>query len=195
MYIDIALDKAYALLTGGPTVLVSSRNAQGRDNVMTNAWNTVYQMAPSQVLIVLEAHHDTTANVLSSGEFGLSIPGDTLKDGLLKAGMKHLRDLSPECEDKFAWAGLQKRPAQVVNLSLVDGALGYLECRLIDRELFATRGIALAEVVAAQVDNAYWDGSSIVCRAGQEQTWHSAGAYSCFPRGPVQAWFSRREEK
>lgn len=188
MLIDVPLKKAYALLTGGPTVLITSRSPEGRDNVMANAWNTLFNMDPTQVIVVFDLEHDSTKNILASGEFGISVPGQTLKTGMLEAGGVHARDIT---EDKFAYAHLEKLPAKVINAPLVKGALAHLECRIIDRDLFARMGIAVADVVSAQVEEAYWDGSSLNCDDRPEQTLHSAGAYTFFPRGHVQPWGRR----
>ncbi len=189
MLIDVTLDKAYALMTGGPTILVSTRSQDGRDDVMACAWNTLFNMDPTQVIVVFDLEHDSTKNILVTGQFSISIPGDALKAGLLKAGSVHLREIT---EDKFDFAGLEKLPSRVIGAPLVKGAIGYLECRLMDRDLFERTGIALAEVVSARVEEDYWDGSSLVCEGQKEQTMHSAGSTTFFPRGHVQPWGRRR---
>ena len=188
MLIDVPQNKAYALLTGGPTVFITSRSPEGRDNVMANAWNPLFNMDPTQVIVVFDLGHDSTKNIIASGEFGISVPGNALKKGLIGAGTMHARDIT---EDKFAYAHLEKLPARQINASLVGGALAHLECRIMDPELFARTGIALAEVVAAQVEEDYWDGASLICDNRPEQTLHSAGAYTYFPRGHVQPWSPR----
>lgn len=79
MLIDVPQNKAYALLTGGPTVFITSRSPEGRDNVMANAWNTLFNMDPTQVIVVFDLGHDSTKNIIASGEFGISVPGNALK--------------------------------------------------------------------------------------------------------------------
>ncbi len=189
MLIDVALNKAYALMTGGPTILVSTHSADGRDDVMACAWNTLFNMDPTQVIVVFDLAHDSTKNILATGEFGISIPGNELKSGLLQAGGVHLREISI---DKFEHAELGKLAAQKIGAPLVEGALGYLECRLMDHDLFAHTGIALAEVIAARVEADYWDGNSLVCDDRPQKTLHSAGSTTFFPRGHVQPWGRRR---
>lgn len=188
MLIDIPLNKAYSLLTGGPTVLVTSKSPDGRDNVMANAWNTVFNMDPSQVIVVFDLEHNSTANILKTGEFGISVPGTNLRVEMLTAGGKHLREIE---EDKFTYAHLQKLAPQVIGAPLVEGALGHLECRVMDMGLLASTGIALAEVVAARVEADYWNGDSLVCDGRPQQTLHSACSKAFFPRGLVQPWGRR----
>ncbi len=159
MLIDVPQDKSYALLTGGPTVFVTSRSPEGRDS---------------------------TKNILASGEFGISVPGTSLRKGLVASGSIHAREIT---EDKFAYAKLDKLSARVIKAPLVKGALAHLECRIVDHDLFARTGIAIADVVSAQVEADYWDGESIICEGRPEQTLHSASAGTYFPRGHVQSWY------
>ena len=123
MLIDVPQNKAYALLTGGPTVFITSRSPEGRDNVMANAWNTLFNMDPTQVIVVFDLGHDSTKNIIASGEFGISVPGNALKKGLIGAGTMHARDIT---EDKFAYAHLEKLPARQINAWLTLNAASWI---------------------------------------------------------------------
>ena len=69
----VPLDKAYRLLTHGPTVLVSSHH-DGVDNVMAAAWSCALDFAPPKVTVVIDKITATRALIESSGMFVLQVP-------------------------------------------------------------------------------------------------------------------------
>ena len=185
MLIDIPVSKAYSLLTGSPTVMVTSQSPQGVDNVMANAWNTLFEMGEHpQVIVVLDKCHTTFQNILFTKEFGISIPGTAMRREMLISGTVHGRDVG----DKFQHLGIEKMPSTVIKAPLVKGALAHLECRLVDERLFENKGIAIGEIVAAHVREPYWDGAHLVTDGQEETTMHAAGSDHWFTRGTHHKW-------
>lgn len=185
MLLDIPLCHSYSLLTGAPCVMVTSRNTKGEDNVMALAWNTIFEMGSHpKVILVLDLGHTTTANILETGTFGVSIPGTSMRREFLQAGSVRGRNVG----DKFNHLGLKKLSCATIEGVLVDGALAHLECKVHDRELFERTGILLAEITHARAEADYWNGTSLDCADKPEQTMHAGGAASWFPRSGLKAW-------
>ena len=185
MLIDPPLCRSYSFLNGGPTVMITTRSADGVDDVMANAWNTLFEMGTApQVIVVFETTHTSYRNILETGEFGISVPGTALRGQLIASGSVHGRDVG----DKFVHLGIGKLASRKIKAPLVEGALAHLECRLLERDLFEKKGIALAEVLDARVEADYWNGDSIVTEGRPQKTMHSAGSTTWFARGEVCDW-------
>ena len=72
----IALEHASRLVNHGPTVLVTSRSADGkRRNVMAAAWSMPVEFTPPRIAIVIDKRTFTRELVSDSGAFGICIPG------------------------------------------------------------------------------------------------------------------------
>ncbi len=149
MRVPVELPRAYRLLNHGPVVLVTAA-AGGRDNVMPAAWVMPVDFAPPLVAVVLEEDSFTRELVDESGELALSIPPASMLDALYEAGQVSGRE-----GDKWARTGLARLPASKVAAPLVDGCLGWLECRVVERALEGL-DLLVVETVAAWVDDAVW---------------------------------------
>jgi flavin reductase (DIM6/NTAB) family NADH-FMN oxidoreductase RutF len=149
MRVPAELARSYRLLNHGPVVLVSAA-AGGRDNVMPAAWAMPIDFAPPLVAVVLAEDSYTRELVNASGELALSIPPASMLDVLYEAGQVSGRD-----GDKWARAGLARLPASRIAAPLVDGCLGWLECRVVERSL-EKLDLLVVETVAAWADDEVW---------------------------------------
>jgi len=148
MRTPVPLDKAYRLLNHGPVVLVSSAHGAAR-NVMAAAWSMPIDFSPPKVAVVVDARSYTRELIEASGEFVLSIPCRRQVEAVLKAGNASGRD-----DDKFALTGLATFAGERVAAPLVDGCVGWLECRVIPEPHNEKRyDLFIGEVVAAQADD------------------------------------------
>lgn len=154
MHLPVELAKAYRLLNHGPTVLVTSAHGQAR-NIMAAAWSMPVDFDPPKIAIVIDKSTCTRELIAASGEFALNIPGKQLAEATVGVGTDSGRD-----QDKFARFGLRTFPAHTIAAPLVDGCLGWLECRVIDEpEIQQRHDIFVAEVLAAWADpEAFSDG-------------------------------------
>jgi flavin reductase (DIM6/NTAB) family NADH-FMN oxidoreductase RutF len=149
MRVPVELARSYRLLNHGPVVLVSAA-AGDRDNVMPAGWVMPIDFAPPLVAVVLAEDSYTRELVDASGELALSIPPASMLDALYEAGQVSGRD-----GDKWARAGLARLPASRIAAPLVDGCLGWLECRVVERSL-ETLDLLVVETVAAWADDEVW---------------------------------------
>ena len=163
--------KAYLLLNHGPVTLVSSAHA-GRRNVMAASWAMPLDFLPPKVAVVIDCNTLTRELVEASGEFVLNIPARRMAQQVVQCGTRGGRDI-----DKFAAFGLAGAPAGTVGAPLLEGCVGWLECRVIAEPAIQGRyDLFLGEVLAAWADPRHFsdgrwhfaeaDGRTIHCCAG-----------------------------
>lgn len=155
----VELSKAYRLLNHGPTVLVSSRHG-GRHNVMAAAWNTALDFTPAKMLVVIDKSTYTRELVEASGVFALNVPARAMA-GMAKAvGSVSGRDLPGG--DKFSHLGLGHFPGARLDVPLVSGCVGWLECTLLpEAHNQSAHDLFIGEAVAAWAEprvfsNGHW---------------------------------------
>jgi flavin reductase (DIM6/NTAB) family NADH-FMN oxidoreductase RutF len=146
MRVNVPLEKAYLLLNHGPTLLVTATDG-GKPNVMASAWNTALDLDPPKIAIVLSGESHTRHLIDRSHELALSIPSSEIADLVLSVGKTTGAEI-----DKFDRFKIRTFPAKKVGAPLIDGCLGWLECRVIPEPRIAkTYDLLIAEVVSAQV--------------------------------------------
>ena len=154
--IPVELSKSYRLLNHGPTVLVSSAAGERR-NVMAASWSMPLDFSPPKVCVVIDSRTLTRELVDASGEFALNIPSRELAQATVIVGSKSGRET-----DKFAEYGLSTFAGEKIAAPLLDGCVGWLECRVIKEPHIQQRyDLFIGEIVAAWADprafkNGHW---------------------------------------
>ena len=171
--IPVELSKSYRLLNHGPTVMVSSAHA-GQANVMSAAWSMPLDFDPPKVAVVIDKSTLTRRLVEASGEFVLNVPSAELAKLTLAVGSESGRDI-----DKFAAHGIATLPAEKVGAPLLEGCLGWLECRLIpEPHIQQTYDLFLGEVVGAWADpSVFSDGHWHMEEGGKRSIHYVAGGH------------------
>ena len=151
----VPLDKAYRLLTHGPTVLVSSHH-NGVDNVMAAAWSCALDFAPPKVTVVIDKITATRALVENSGMFVLQVPTVAQLQLTEQLGTTSLAT-EP---DKLQRAQAELFHLDGYDLPFVTGCLAWLACRLVpEPHNQQTYDLFIGEVVGAWSDTrAFKDG-------------------------------------
>lgn len=161
--VNVDLAKAYRLLNHGPTILVTSRHA-GRQNIMAAAWNVPLDFVPPKIIVVIDKNTYTRELIEGSGTFAINIPCVAQIDTVQQVGTSSGRDLKDT--DKFALYGLQTFPAKQIDVPLVKGCVGWLECKIIlEPHNQNTYDLFIAEVLAAYADQ----------RVFSDGRWHFEG--------------------
>ncbi len=126
---------------------LTSISGEGRPNVMACAWATPVSEEPPIVMVSVARESYTAELIRESGEFVISIPHSGLLKPLWVCGKTTGRD-----SDKFQASGLRTGRAKAVKAPVVEGCLGFIECRLWKTveagECFAFFG----EVLSARAD-------------------------------------------
>jgi flavin reductase (DIM6/NTAB) family NADH-FMN oxidoreductase RutF len=148
MRVPVELHRSVRLLNHGPTTLITAA-AGGRTNVMAAAWVMALDFNPPKIAAVIAEGTFTRELVDASGEFTVSLPTLGMLDTTYIVG-----DCSGREVDKFAAYGIRTAPGSVVGAPLVEGCVGWLECRVIPEPGNHQRyDLFVAEVVAAWADD------------------------------------------
>jgi flavin reductase (DIM6/NTAB) family NADH-FMN oxidoreductase RutF len=146
----IELNKAYRLLNHGPVVLLSAAHEDKRD-IMAVAWNMPLNFNPAQLLVVLDKSSSTRKLVEASGCFAISIPTRSQVDVIMNVGSISASQLPSQ--DKFLHWNLPVTAATNISAPLLNGCVGWLECKLINEpHNQETYDLFIAEIVAAYAD-------------------------------------------
>ena len=128
----------------------SDTDALGVRNVMAAAWAMPLDFDPPKVLVVVDSRTLTRELIEGSGVFALNIPTRAIAETTLTVGTLSGRDV-----DKFDALGLVTMPARTIDVPLVAGCAGWLECRVIPEPHNEKRyDLFIAEVTAAWADPA-----------------------------------------
>jgi flavin reductase (DIM6/NTAB) family NADH-FMN oxidoreductase RutF len=92
---------------------------------MTCAWATPVSEEPPLAVVCVSKESYTAKLIRQTKEFVINIPSKDLLKALWTCGKASGRDI-----DKFKKAGLSSRNAKKVKPPLIDGCVGFIECRL-----------------------------------------------------------------
>lgn len=180
--LSVELEKSYRLLNHGPTVLVSSAHG-GRQNVMAAAWSMPLDFSPPKVTVVIDRNTLTRELVEASGEFVLNVPTREQARMTLDVGSKSGRE-SGNFRDKFSEMGIATLPGSIVAAPLVEGCLGWLECRVIPEPHVQQRyDLFIGEIVAAWADPRGFKNGHWVFQEGGPRSIHYVAGGNFFETG------------
>ncbi|WP_371055046.1 flavin reductase family protein [Rhodosalinus sp. K401] len=121
-----------AIVSPRPIGWISSRDAEGRDNLAPYSFFNAVAYVPPQVMFASTSAKadqgdtkDSVANIRETGVFCVNIVSDALRDAM-NASSKAL----PRDEDEFAHAGLEREECRTIACARVAAAPAALECRL-----------------------------------------------------------------
>jgi flavin reductase (DIM6/NTAB) family NADH-FMN oxidoreductase RutF len=135
---------------------------------MSAAWSMPLDFDPPKVAVVIDKSTFTRGLIEASGEFVLNIPSRELARLTMDVGSASGAEV-----DKFAAYGIATAAGAVVKAPLVEGCLGWLECRLIrEPHIQNTYDLFLGEVVAAWADPEVFDGAHWKAEAGGKRSIH-----------------------
>lgn len=145
----VDLAKAHRLLNHGPTVLVSARH-EGVTDVMAAAWNTVLDMAPAKILIVLDRSSRTRQLAEESGRFVVQIPVVRQMAVVDNLGTHSLADTP----DKLRRSGVELFDMPGYEIPFVVGCAAWLACRILPEPRNQEQyDLFIAEAEAAWADD------------------------------------------
>lgn len=144
----VDLRHAYRLLAHGPVLLLTTQ-FRGQPNVMTVGWST--PLAGSEPLIGVaiapaRLSHDFISR---TDEFALNVPHLDLLGRVYYCGTTSGRDA-----DKWETAPLTPAEASEITSPLVNECLAWLECTVVGRLAVGDHTLFVAQVVAAQAEEA-----------------------------------------
>jgi flavin reductase (DIM6/NTAB) family NADH-FMN oxidoreductase RutF len=147
MRAPVELHRTYRLLNHGPVVLVTAA-AGGKTGLMPAAWVMPVDLAPPLLAVVLSEESHTRELIDASDELSISIPPASMLDKIHAAGQVSGREV-----DKWGRIGFVPVPATRVAAPLVDGCLGWIECRVVERGLAKEMDLLVCEAVATWAED------------------------------------------
>lgn len=115
----------YHLLHPKMTFFLTSISKDGKPNVMTCAWATPVSEEPPIVIVCVAKESYTSGLIKQTKEFVINIPTKRLLKALWICGKE-----SGRVTDKFVKAGLRCGSGKKVKSPVIEGCIGYIECKL-----------------------------------------------------------------
>ena len=144
---------AYALLNSvvvpRPIAWVSTRSADGVDNLAPHSFFTISGVQPPVVQFTSVGHKDSLRNALATEEFVVSMCTEELLDKVNLTGTDYPADIS-----EFDAVGLTREPSLRVAPFRVAESPVAIECRLAGTKEFGDCTVVFGEVVHVAVDEA-----------------------------------------
>ncbi|MDF0602391.1 flavin reductase family protein [Psychromarinibacter sp. C21-152] len=158
-----------AVVTPRPIGWISTRDAEGRDNLAPYSFFNAVAYVPPQVMFSStgtkadrDGTKDNVANIRETGVFCVNIVEYAMRDAMNATSAS-----LPAGEDEFAVAGLEKAECDTVACARVAAAPANLECRLtqIVRLEGAANWLVLGEVTGVHLrDDCLVDGRFDITR-------------------------------
>jgi len=133
------------LMTPTPALLITSVSAVGRSNIISIAWATPHSHTPPLVGVAVHRERYSHTLISRTGVYGVNV----LPLSLSKA-IQYCGDVSGADVDKFKGAGLTAIPGKVLNVPMIEEAIGRFECRVTDVLATGDHDLFVAEVVFAE---------------------------------------------
>jgi|Deesub1362A_J573_1020465.scaffolds.fasta_scaffold00604_24 flavin reductase (DIM6/NTAB) family NADH-FMN oxidoreductase RutF len=168
--------EVYHLLHPKMTFFLTSISRKGVPNVMTCAWATPVSDEPPIVVVCVSRDSHTSALIRQTREFVINIPVKRQLEALWICGRTSGRDV-----DKFKEAGLRYHPGRMVRAPIIEGCIGYIECRVLRCVVAGECNAFFGEVVTAYADTRFFKRGSWVDTA--EIPFHLAGRKMVYFRG------------
>lgn len=141
----------YHLLHPKMAFFLTSVSKDGRPNVMACAWATPVSEEPPIAIVCVEKNAYTAELIRQTREFAINIPSKRLLKALWICGKTSGRDT-----DKFKKAGLKITNAQKLKAPLIEGCIGYIECRLWKTVEAGECYAFFGKIVHAEADDSYF---------------------------------------
>lgn len=155
-----------------PAVLVTSRNAEGKDNVCTVAWAGTVCTNPPMLSISLRPSRLSYTYIKETGVFVVNLTTEALAYATDYCGVICGRD-----KDKFASAHLTKEEADEISCSMIAESPVSIECRVVKTLELGSHTMFVADVVAVHADEKYMDEKNKFELSKAEPIVYSHGEY------------------
>lgn len=130
-----------------PIAWVTSRSAEGVDNLAPHSFFTVAGIDPPVICFTSVGAKDSLRNILATREFVVSMCTQELMEHVNLTGTDFPADIS-----EYDVAGLTREPSVCVTPPRVAESPVAMECRLVDTKEFGTCTMIFGEVVHLAVD-------------------------------------------
>ncbi len=135
-----------------PAVLVSVRDKNGRDNILTVAWAGTVCTNPPMVSISVRPERYSYHMLKETGEFVINLTTESMCRATDYCGVRSGKDV-----DKFQAMHLTRQKASQILAPMIAESPVNLECRVERVEELGSHHMFLARVVAVHAEEQYMD--------------------------------------
>ena len=135
-----------------PAVLVSVRDRQGNDNLITIAWTGTVCTNPPMLYISVRPERHSYQALVDTGEFVVNLTTAELARATDYCGVRSGRD-----HDKWTEMGLTKAEAVKVNVASIAESPVNIECKVREEIPLGSHHMFIADVVHVTVDEDHMD--------------------------------------
>jgi flavin reductase (DIM6/NTAB) family NADH-FMN oxidoreductase RutF len=132
-----------------PIAWVSTRSADGVDNLAPHSFFTVASAEPPVVSFTSVGEKDTLRNVRATGEFVVALAPRRLAEVVNRTATDF-----PGHHSEFDAAGVEREPSHAVEPCRVADSPVALECRFLGEQTFGSSTVVFGQVVHLAVDRA-----------------------------------------
>ena len=143
-----------SLVVPRPIAWVSSRSAEGVDNLAPHSFFTVASVSPAIVQFTSVGIKDTVRNIFATGDFVVNFTPESLFAEVNATGTDFAAD-----ESEFDRAGLTREPSLTVASMRVAESPAAIECRLHSTLSVGDCTLVFGEVTHVAVSSAVLDGA------------------------------------
>lgn len=166
---EVEIHEAFQARFPVSIVMVISRDANGRADIMPAGWNMQCSSKPRLVAVGIHYERYTYQCIKDRGEYVWAWPGEGQGEIVEKTGACHGDEV-----DKFAEFDIPHRDGTATDVPLLEGAAANIECKVVDEFPTGDHAIFVGEVVAAhlpdepihKIDN--FHGEYLVARPDRE---------------------------
>ncbi|BCB96186.1 flavin reductase [Dissulfurispira thermophila] len=141
----------YHLMHPKMAFFLTSISKDGKPNVMACAWATPVSEEPPIMVVCVSKESYTAELIKQTKEFAINIPTKNLLKPLMICGKTSGRNT-----DKFLKAKLKQIKSNSLKTPLIDGCIGYIECKLFKVVDAGECYAFLGNVVHASADNRFF---------------------------------------
>lgn len=172
--------KPGTMLAPTPAVLVSCRDAQGNDNLITIAWTGIINSDPPITYISVRKSRYSHHIISESGEFVINLTNEQIAKEVDFCGVRSGRDM-----DKFQTCGFTRQEAEIVSAPLVCESPVNLECVVKEVREYPTHDMFIAEIVRVHADETLFNEDGRLCLDKASLVAYSHGEYFGLKRRPL----------
>ena len=143
-----------ALLSPAPPVMVTTRDAGGKDNIITIAWTGIVNSHPPKAYISVRPERHSYGMIKETGVFAINLTTAPLARAADLCGVKTGRKV-----DKFAACGLEKYEVEDFPVPLIAESPLSLCCRVCDVVPLGSHDMFIADIVSVYADEELFDKS------------------------------------
>lgn len=135
-----------------PSVMVSCRNTQGENNIITIAWTGIICSDPAMLYISVRPERHSYNMIKETGEFVVNLPNSKLTFAVDFCGVKSGKSIN-----KFEHLKLTPAKSNLVAAPFIDECPVSLECKVKDIIKLGTHDMFIAEIMCVNVDPSLLD--------------------------------------